>query len=245
MSPAGHIYVVDRGSSEIFRLDTLGNVEKSIGGYGWGESSFDEPSDIFASTLNVYVADKNNDRIQFLDRQLNFLSHFKNSDTEPEERRFAYPTCFGISVQGDMYILDSDNQRIIKYTLSGEYQQDIGNYEAGEYALSAPLRFAISPSGRIYVINREQIFIYDQYGAGISKLDTGFEPENINIRGKYLLLNDENTLVILDLWGKRKPIKFTPGEREDEPVIDAEIFNNKLYILLESNILVYDSKLLR
>ena len=61
----GYIYVSDVSSNEIIKLDTLGKVIKTVGGYGWNESSFDYPVDVFATPLNIYVADKNNNQSCF------------------------------------------------------------------------------------------------------------------------------------------------------------------------------------
>ncbi len=60
-------------NNEIVKLDTLNNALKSIGGYGWSNSTFDEPVDIYATDLRVYVTDKNNNRVQVFDKDLNFL----------------------------------------------------------------------------------------------------------------------------------------------------------------------------
>ena len=64
VSPSLHIYVSDSQTNEITKLDSIGNAIKTIGGYGWDENSFDNPVDIYANVLQVYVADKNNNRIQ-------------------------------------------------------------------------------------------------------------------------------------------------------------------------------------
>ncbi len=72
VNPAGFIYVTDIRTDEITVLDTLGNLILNIGGYGWRQSAFDYPADIYADALKVYVVDKNNHRIQRFDKNLNF-----------------------------------------------------------------------------------------------------------------------------------------------------------------------------
>jgi len=72
INPVGSIYITDADKNEIIKLDTLGNELNRIGGYGWNPAAFDFPADIFAQTLKVYVADKNNNRIQVFDKDLNF-----------------------------------------------------------------------------------------------------------------------------------------------------------------------------
>ena len=66
----GLIYVSDSGSDEIILLDTLGNQMNTFGGYGWDENSFDDPADVFADPLSIYVADNNNHKIKRFDKNL-------------------------------------------------------------------------------------------------------------------------------------------------------------------------------
>ena len=158
-----NIYVSDTDKNEIYKFDNSGRQISSIGGYGWDIEAFDEPIDIFATPLNIYVTDKNNNRIQIFDRELNFLSLFKTHENEAQEFSFSYPTCAAISTNGDLLILDSDNSRILKYDLNGNYLQQIGNYDAGSYKLNDPVKFSISRDGRIFVLDGNEIFVFDQF----------------------------------------------------------------------------------
>ena len=131
INSAGFIFVTDTSSNELIKVDTLGKVIKTIGGYGWQESLFDNPVDVFATTLNVYVSDKNNNRVQFFDKDLNFLSQLTTQNTTDSRYIFNYPTCSAVSNQGDLFVLDSDNNRILKFNIRGEFQLTIGSFDAG------------------------------------------------------------------------------------------------------------------
>ena len=72
INQTGFIFISDIQRNEISKYDTAGNKIISIGGYGWNESSFDEPVDIYATTLDVYVTDMNNHRIQIFDKLANY-----------------------------------------------------------------------------------------------------------------------------------------------------------------------------
>ncbi len=244
LNPNGSIYVVDSRENELIECDTLGNVIHSIGGFGWDKASFDDPVDVYASTLRIYVADKNNDRIQVFDKFMNFISAFSNENLESNQS-FAYPNGFGISNQGDYFILDSDNNRVLKYDLNGNYLLDIGYTDAGQYTLSEPKALAISPDGKVFVINNNQIFIYDQYGTGLLKLNPGFAPDNINITFYYLTVNNNSVIEYTDL-SKPDPkfIKFIPEEINSTSLIIKEVavFQNKIYVLTSKNIMIYTLK---
>src|SRR4030066_1714471 len=72
ITSSGFIYIADDGDDSLIKLDTLGNVVKEIGGYGWDQSAFDTPVDVFANPLNFYIWDKKNHRVKAFEKELNF-----------------------------------------------------------------------------------------------------------------------------------------------------------------------------
>ena len=237
INPAGLIFVADVNQNEIIKLDTLGNLIKSIGGYGWDEYSFDEPSDVFANTLNIYVSDKNNNRIQIYDKDLNFLTEFNTTEYEDENYSFAYPVCAAVSNQGDIYILDSDNQRILKYDLRGELLQEIGSYEAGDFMLAEPSCFAISPDNRLFVADGDLLVIFDQFGMGLNKIDLGFEPKNLNITFNKLVVSGDSRILFLDFNVSSYLLDELVSEDElGSGFVDALMYRGKLFILQKEEI---------
>ena len=237
----GHIYVSDVSSNEITKLDTLGKVIKTIGGYGWNESSFDYPVDVFATPLNIYVADKNNNRIQLFDKDLNFLSFLSTQNSDDDKIKFRYPLSSAVSSQGDVFILDSDNNRILKFNSSWEYQTSIGSFDAGSFALVNPKQFTITTDAKIIVIDSGNLVLFDQFGNGIKKIQFQFEPENINATFQTICVNDKSQIAYFadtDLeLNSLNPAIFNP-ELEDD-IEDSFIYNSKLYLLTKSAILIY------
>ena len=240
INPAGYFYVSDVGRNEIIKLDTLGKVIKSIGGYGWAESSFDNPSDVFANTLNVYVSDKNNNRIQLFDKDLNFLSQFSTQSSNNETQTFRYPISSAVSTQGDLFILDSDNNRILKYNARGEFQVAIGGYDAGSFSLITPIQFSITNT-KILVLDSQFLVLFDQFGNGIKKIKLAFVPDNINYAFRNVCINDKSQIVFIDETniesGSFIQVRFLT--KPEEEIIDAIIFNAKLYLLTKNSIMIY------
>ena len=103
INATGFIFVADKATNMIYKLDTLGKALVSIGGYGWQTASFDEPVDIFSSTLDVFVSDKNNHRIQRFDKDLNFVSQLYKREAKNQNARFGYPLGCAVSNLGDLY----------------------------------------------------------------------------------------------------------------------------------------------
>ncbi len=242
MNAAGYFYVADVGINEIMKIDTLGKVIKTIGGYGWTESSFDNPSDVFANTLNVYVCDKNNNRIQLFDKDLNFLSQFSTQNLDDERSKFRYPTGSAVSTQGDLYILDSDNIRIVKYNARREFQSNIGGYDAGSFSLTAPKHFVLTNTN-LLVLDSQYLVIFDQFGNGIKKIKLPFVPDNINSAFRKICINSKSQIVLIDEANFDSanfiPVNFL--QTVEEEIIDAVFFNSKLYLLTENTILIYQS----
>ena len=241
INSAGFIFVTDAGTDEVYKLDTLGNTLKDAGGYGWNDGNFDNPSDVFATTLNVYVCDKNNHRVERFDKYLNFISKLYTRDNDNSDERFGYPLCCATSQQGDLYILDSENKRIIKFDLFGNFISNFGGYDAGNFTLENPLKFAISSNNNIYVIDKKKIVLFDQYGNGVTKYNTDLDLKGININYNMLTLNTKNEVMFSDLTKPEFSLKKITliGMPDNSEIVSSFIFNSKLYLLTSNHIQIY------
>ena len=241
INSAGFIFITDAGNNQVSKIDTLGKTLKEVGGFGWGDSQFDNPSNVYATTLNIYVADKNNHRIQRFDKDLNFISSLSTRENDDQNTRFGYPLACVISNQGDLFILDSENKRIVKFDLFGNFIQNFGGYDYGKYSLSSPIDMAGDRNNNIYVINGKKIFIYDSFGNGIGEMDGAEELTSIKIIFNNMTINSKDNIYYFDLnKGIGRPEKLTIDLSEGAGDIKASfIFNSKLYVLSSKEIMVY------
>lgn len=237
INQAGLIFIADAGSNEIIKYDTLGNVKKTIGGYGWSASAFDNPIDIFANTLNVYVADKNNDRIQIFDKDLNYLSEISSGKFSNENLKFRYPVSVSVNSQGDLFILDSDNTRILKFNYRGEFQNEIGGYQSGSYTLINPKCFTINLLNQLMVLDGQNLIVFDQFGNLLNKIKLADDFKNINASFDKVILIGNNRVSFYSDYIKESHKTFI--NLPEEKIIDAVSFNKKLYLLTEKKLLVY------
>ncbi len=237
-SAAGFFYVSDSGSNEIIKIDTLGNVLKVVGGYGWSESQFDKPFDVFTNVLNVYVTDYNNNRVQIFDKDLNFISEIKNSD----KIEFRFPTCAASSNQNVIFILDSDNKRILKLDRNGNLLLTIGDIDAGKFQLSSPIKFCIDTNFNLIVLNNDKLFLFDQFGNGLKKIDLNFTPRNINSLFNLITIINNDKILLAKIDDKNE-ISFFDNLLSFnglDDIQDGLVYNNKLYVLTKNNIQVFD-----
>jgi DNA-binding beta-propeller fold protein YncE len=242
ITSSGFIYVTDASTDEVYKLDTLGNVLKYAGGYGWDGGLFDDPSDVFANPLSVYVCDKNNHRIERFDKYLNYISLLYTRDSDTSGERFGYPLSCAVSQQGDLYILDSENKRIVKFDLFGNFVLNFGGYDAGKYALSDPQKLAISQNNDIYVIDDKRIVIFDQYGNGLAILNSDEKVKGINIIFNNLTVNTDSKILFANLTSPElilNTLSLT-GIDLTGKIISSFIFNNKLYLLTGNEILIFN-----
>ncbi|MDZ7623203.1 MAG: NHL repeat-containing protein [Ignavibacteriaceae bacterium] len=242
INSAGFIYVSDINTDEITVLDTLGNLVKNIGGYGWRQSAFDNPADIFADALKVYVADKNNHRIQRFDKNLNFNFQIITRQSDVEQERFGYPLSAVMSNQGDIFILDSENSRIVKFDIFGNFLQNFGGYDYGNYALQKPVQLAVSMQNNIFVIDGNQVIIFDQYGNGSGKI-TGIEEfTSIRIIFEWLTVTSKDKIYTANLRSPEMSLKeiLLEGIEDKLEIVSALIFNNKLFVLSKKEIFIFN-----
>ncbi|HSW53793.1 MAG TPA: NHL repeat-containing protein [Ignavibacteriaceae bacterium] len=242
INSAGFIYVSDINTDEITVLDTLGNLVKNIGGYGWRQSAFDNPADIFADALKVYVADKNNHRIQRFDKNLNFNFQILTRQSEVEQERFGYPLSAVMSNQGDIFILDSENSRIVKFDIFGNFLQNFGGYDYGNYALQKPVQLAVSMQNNIFVIDGNQIIMFDQYGNGSGRITGIDEFTSIRIVFEWLTVTSQDKIYIANLRSPEMSLKeiLLEGIEDNLEIVSALIFNNKLFVLSKKEILIFN-----
>ncbi|MBU0475915.1 MAG: NHL repeat-containing protein [Bacteroidetes bacterium] len=241
VTPSGFFYISDIGNNEVVKLDTLDKVIQKIGGYGWDNSAFDNPADVFATDLRVYVTDKNNHRIQVFDKDLNFLFLIKTDLESNEFEGFRYPTSCATSIQNDIFILDSENTRILKYNSSGNFNLEFGNYRSGDFTLENPSSIALSHNSKIFVLDSGFLSVFDQYGMGLLKIHSKNETQNINITFNNLILNSSDSLYYQNLNNPLSNFRnITPSKiPTDESIIEAILFSGKLYILTEKRILIF------
>lgn len=241
LSASGFFYVTDISSDEVIKLDTLGNKLRDAGGYGWTESTFDHPSGVFATPLNIYVCDKNNHRIERFDKDLNFISQLFTRNNDNTAEHFGYPLSCATSNQGDLYILDSENKRIIKFNMFGQFVQNFGGFDAGAFALINPKKLAVSPSNNIYVLDERRLLIFDQYGNGVNILNLDENFINMNIYDNNFSINSLQNIYSATLAGPDIQINKVMLIGSPKNVfVSSLIAGNKLYVLVRNEILVFN-----
>ncbi|KAF0134852.1 MAG: Tripartite motif-containing protein 71 [Candidatus Saganbacteria bacterium] len=103
-----NIYIADTNNNRIQKLDEYGKPILSIGGFG----QFSKPSGIAVDYNYIYVADSGNNRLQIFDKKGNLLSTFGKKGYQ--EGEFNNPMGISTGKNGDIFIADTNNHRIVK-----------------------------------------------------------------------------------------------------------------------------------
>jgi hypothetical protein len=141
---------------------------------------------------------------------------------------------------GDLYILESDNNRILKFSLTGEYMMEIGANDAGEFALNNPLDFCLDKLGDIYVLDDNTIKIFDQYGNVKTTLKFAFNPINIEVIDNSLLLVRDKGIIIYDIRNRSIRYEFNNVlNNPDDKIMDAKRYGQFIYILTSNKIIKF------
>lgn len=123
----------------------------------------------------------------------------------------------------------------------GNFIQQFGGYDAGNFALNSPRKFAVTPDNSLFVIDENRIVIFDQYGNGISIIPSELYFSSIKTIYSILALNNAESIYIIDFKVNSRELRKVNllGYDLDENIISSFLFNNKIYVLTEKSILVF------
>lgn len=163
-NPQGWMYVTDAGRNLVVRLKGDESVNISVGGYGWTSTTFDKPTGLATDGLNLYVSDNGNHRLQRFDSNLNFISSFATRDTSFADARFGYPLGVALSRLGDLFVLDGDNLRVVKFSGNVRYERSFGDIDDQRSRLRRPEKILIDPNDHVFVLEPDRLLEFDYFG---------------------------------------------------------------------------------
>lgn len=130
----GDIYVADSGNDRIQIFDSSGSFKEILGSSGTGDGQFDTPYSLyFDADGNLYVADANNHRVQKFDSDGNFVSKFgsENCVGTPANNEFCTPRELVVDSEGNIFVADTENNRVLKFDPDFNFLTQIGTGTAG------------------------------------------------------------------------------------------------------------------
>ena len=236
VSSLGYIYIADTGNNRIEMFSDKGRFLKSVGGFGWADSQFDEPVSIWAEDgLHVYVADKNNHRIVHYDGNLNLVAIIEGDANDETEQFFRYPVSISRSNQGELFLIDSENNRVINVNIFDFQTRSFGGFDSAGKPLERPADIVIMNSEGIYVTDskRREVVVYDYFGNYRDSFGSEFleNPAGLDVDERGLLYVCDTELSQIVVFNSRgRFISRLIHPAVSNPV-DISFSGSKIYVL--------------
>ncbi len=228
-----------------------------IGTQGSDPGQFKNPRDIaVAPDGSIYVADTLNHRIQHFSADGTLLhvwgSFADQSKGDAPDGTFYEPWGVAVGPDGTVYVTDTWNHRIQRFTAEGEFIYMWGFFGQAEtpYALWGPRDIAIDAQGQVFITDtgNKRIVVYDGNGAYITQFGSvGFELGQFD-EPVGIAVDNEGRVYIADTWNQRIQVMAPDGEGGYTPLLNwdvdawyGESLDNKPYLAVDSQGNVYVS----
>jgi uncharacterized protein (TIGR03663 family) len=224
--------------------------DRSIGSEGLEEGQFRNPRSLdIAPDGTIYIADSSNHRIQHLTIEgevLHVWGEFADiSQGEAPGGTFNEPWGIAVAPDGSVYVADTWNHRIQKFSPEGEFITMWGFFGQAEtpFAFWGPREVATDTKGQIYVTDtgNKRIVVFDESGNNILQFgEVGFEPGQFD-EPVGIDVDQDGYVYIADTWNQRIQVMSPDTEGTYQPLKSWDIvawygqsLENKPYLVLDS-----------
>jgi DNA-binding beta-propeller fold protein YncE len=180
LSPYGMVYVADLDNNRVQAFDADGAFLGAWGTEGDHDGQLTHPLRVAVAPDDaVYVTD-GGDRAQRFDIGGNFQASWDGSDGAG---KFGNPRGVLITAESNVYVADTENNRIQLFDVDGDYVSSFGGYGHNEGELSLPAGLALDADGNLLVADSfnhrvqkfepsgQFLFAFGGYGTGEGEFD--------------------------------------------------------------------------
>ncbi|MFH2120776.1 MAG: 6-bladed beta-propeller [Pseudomonadota bacterium] len=154
----GYIYVVDSWNHRIQKFTLEGQLVNQWGRDGTGDGDFHYPYGIAVDGSGfVYVTDSLNYRVQKFTANGQFVTKWGSKGGvdgmfgEGQSLNMYGPSGIAVDGSGFVYVADTGNHRIQKFTPDGQFVAKFGNFGSGNGLFINPYDIALDSSGFVYI----------------------------------------------------------------------------------------------
>ncbi|RMF88734.1 MAG: hypothetical protein D6736_09650, partial [Nitrospinota bacterium] len=171
-------YITDTGRNQVLVFD---QHDRFLRAYGVIDQF--KPGDVAVVGDRLYVSDLQHHEIQVLDKESGKLL-FKFGQGKTKESKLFWPTNMTVGPDGYLYVTDTGNFHVLKYTLDGKFVHSYGTVGTGLGQFARPKGIALDREGRIYIVDAafENVQLFDpDWRLLLFFGEPGVNPENINL----------------------------------------------------------------
>ena len=211
----GFLYINDRELNTFQKFSPDGRFISEFGEEGDELGQYRSPySMAMDSNDNIYVLDRGNDRIVKVDTDGNVLGALysfngpwiTNEDDDDisengDETGFASPEAMAIDKNGNFYLTDTGNDRVIKFDKNFKYVSQFGQAGKGPGQFDHPHGIGIDSKGNIYIntLNEPRIQKFTNDGKFIKEWGTnGTGPGQLTTPLEHLKVDSKDRVFIVD-----------------------------------------------
>lgn len=245
----GNIYMLETSKHRLHKWFSHGGYDSVmiIGGKGVGGEGLNKPSQISVTNRQaLYCLDLLNRRLLVFNtnlkiiKEVNFLTLEQNNRLGDQSYQI-WPVGFEVAPTGDLFLLNQEDNKILKVDVFGRLQTSFGGLDYGDGSLPEPNQIIMNEQNLLFVTdtNTQEVKVFDLFG--IYKYTIRSNPEmrfeRIAVIGNNLLFYNEIELNILNImnYRERKIEVQTGGGR----IIDIDISQRILAILTENEVILY------
>ncbi|MCD6476069.1 MAG: glycosyltransferase family 39 protein [Anaerolineaceae bacterium] len=226
--------------------------DRVIGGQGSDPGLFNSPRGLaVAEDGSIYVADSMNHRIQHFSPTGDLISSwgsFADDSLEPADGgTFNEPWDVAVGPEGNVYVADTWNHRIQKFTPEGDFIAMWGAFGTGETtsAMWGPRSIVVDPDGLVYVTDtgNKRVVIFTSDGEAYGTFGSvGFDPGQFD-EPVGIALDTENNIFVADTWNRR--LQSISNDKENHSYLPLQLWDvyawysqsldNKPYIAIDEN----------
>ena len=225
-------------------------ADKTYGSNGTDPGQFMMPRALaVAPDGSLYVADTNNHRIQHLSAEgqvLHTWGRFADSATgEAPPGTFYEPWGVAVGPDGSVFVTDTWNHRVQKFTAEGQFITQWGYFGQAETgtAFWGPRDIVADAEGRVFITDtgNKRVAVFDEDGNFLTSFGSAGLLEGQFDEPVGLAVDGEGRVYVADTWNKRIQVfAFDETELAYLPVLEWEIvgwygqsLDNKPYLTVD------------
>ncbi len=156
----GTKYISDTGRAQVLVFDRNDKYIRAFGIKGQFK-----PSDVAITVDRLFVTDLKTHTIHVLDKNTGKMLH-RIGRVGSKDGEFYYPTNISIGPDSHLYVSDTGNFRVQKFTLEGKFVRSFGSIGSGFGKFARPKGISIDKDGLMYVVDAafENVQMIDKSG---------------------------------------------------------------------------------